>query len=300
MADASDLARARLELAAFLGDPTAGAATGVRPGRQKGLRPWLDAAPGATAPAAPPPPDPRAARLEYLRRLNEEVRGLDPALDDQLDVALAEPTTLALSNVAQRVSSKAVSSRFPRAVDAMNELIALTTGTMEVARAPSPPLSEVHARAGIAAVRALLGPPTPELRARIAHGLGALRESPRRMLGWARDLDEDLDAELRLSSVELQVLGRASLLIEALREGKDRSDAGPRGLRAAAALHQALEGGDSTELDEVLRLATRALGAGPTKEAIVAELLPWALGADDPVAARVGPLLAALGEDASG
>lgn len=286
----------RLELAAYLGHAPSAKATGVRAGRKRGLRAWLDAAPGAAPPPPAPAPDPRDARTAYLRSLEGEVRGIDAGLEAQLAEALGDPTTLALSNLAQRVSSKDVASKFPRALAVMGELIALTTDTMEVAEEPTPPLSEVHQRAGIAAARALLGPPSEDLRSRVARDLAALRAATGRTWAWYRDLEVAVDAELRLAAAELQLLRHPSRLVEALSEVKDRADAGPRGWRAAAAVHAAAWG-NSAELDEVLRLATRALGALGVREAVRAELLAWALG-DDPVAARVAPLLASLGEGA--
>src|SRR5690606_9186544 len=137
---------------------------------------------------------------------------------------------------------KAVASKFPRALAVMGELIALTTDTMELAEEPTPPLSEVHQRAGIAAARALLGPPSQDLRSRVARDLAALRAATGRTWAWYRDLEVDVAAELRLAAAELQLLGRPSRLVEALSEVKDRSDAGPRGWRAAAAIHAAAWG----------------------------------------------------------
>ena len=177
------------------------------------------------------------------------------------------------------------------AIEVMHELIALTSDTMETCVSPVAPLSEIHYRAGIAAVRRLLGTPGSDLSQRLERDLAALSAAPHQMAWWLRDLEEDVEAELRLAAAEALLLGHSSsLIVEAFREVKDRTDAGHRGWRGAVAIHAALWG-DSEELDEALRLATRALKAGPAKEAIVAELVPWALGESDPVADRVSAVL---------
>jgi hypothetical protein len=290
--------RERIQLGAYLGDAAAVSATGTRPSRRRGVRAWIDAAPGANPPEPKSEPprvatDPRAPRIKYLQRLSSETSGVNSELTEQIEAAIADPTTQALSNLAQRISTKAVSEKFPRAIEAMTELIALTSDTMETCVFPTAPLvrlSEVQQRAGIAAVRSLLGTPKPDLTQRVARDLAALHEAPHEVALWLRDLEPDVEAELRLTAAESLLLGNTqSLIVDAFSEVKDRSDAGPRGWRGAAAIHAALSSSwdSSEELDEALRLATRALKASSVKEAISAELIPWALGESDPVADRV-------------
>ena len=248
-----ELSRERIELAAYMGDTEAASVTGVRANRRRGLRAWLNAAPGATPPeSAAPATDPQATRVAYLQRLSSETCGMDPELTDQIAAAIAEPTTLALSNLAQRVSSKAVSETFPRAIEVMHELIALTSDTMETCVSPVAPLSEIHYRAGIAAVRRLLGTPGSDLSQRLERHLAALSAAPHQMAWWLRDLEEDVEAELRLAAAEALLLGHSSsLIVEAFREVKDRTDAGHRGWRGAVAIHAALWGESDPVADRV-------------------------------------------------
>ncbi len=138
-----------------------------------------------------------------------------------------------------------------------------------------------------------------ELAAYLGHAaagaVAALKAAPHQMRWWLRDLSEEVDAELRLAAAEARLMRRApSLLVEAFTELDDRSDAGSRGWRAATAILAALASATSDELDEVLGLAARASGAGPAREAIAAELIPWALGERDAVEERVAAVHRAL------
>lgn len=277
----------RVAQAAYFGHQAAAVVTGIKASTPEDLREWLDHVP--TAGSKPSQPDDDvldAARRAEAATWEAELAGIDPELD-QLLAATSTPTPVACQQLAFAITSSELASKIPNVEALMQAMLSLAfDGIRFESSPPSHYVGELHLRAGLAAIRAVVGEPTERLLKQVREALldFDMRDESQRDY-WLRDLPIRVEAELKLVAAESKLSGLDALLADWMHDTKDRAEVRNTAWTRCDAALDAVMSKTGKALDRLLRTAERNLkDAAP--DPIRAELIPWLLGTGDPLRER--------------